>query len=205
MDETPRPWEAILDFWLGADRNRRNWPDTATTRRWFRGGADLDAHIHERFGECVEAALRNDLVEWEAAPESRLALIVLLDQFTRHIHRGKASAFAGDHRAQTLVEEGLALHLDVSLPLAGRVFFVMPLMHAEDEGLQERAVTCFQRLYEQAPEDVADRVAEHREHARAHQATIQRFGRFPHRNKALGRKSTPEEEAFLRESSSFGQ
>ncbi len=205
MFEPPSPWDEVLDFWLGPDRNEVAWPDQDTARRWFRGGAALDAEIGERFRDRVEAALANDLVAWESGPESRLALILLLDQFARHIHRGKSRAFAGDHRAQTLVEEGLALNLDASLPWAGRVFFVMPLMHAEDEGLQQRSVACFLRLYEQAPADVADKITDHLEHARAHRDTIQRFGRFPHRNRALGRKSTAEEQAFLRESSSYGQ
>ncbi len=205
MFEPPRPWEDILDFWLGPERDSRAWPDQATAKRWFRGGPALDAEIGERFGELVDAALGNDLVAWESGPEARLALILLLDQFTRHIHRGKARAFAGDHRAQTLVQEGLALNLDASLPWAGRVFFLMPLMHAEDEGLQDRSVACFERLHEQAPPAVADQIADNLNHARQHRETIQRFGRFPHRNKALGRRNTAEEEAFLRESSSFGQ
>ena len=205
MFEPPRPWEDILDFWLGPDRDSRDWPDEATAKRWFRGGPALDAEISERFGPLVEAALGNELVGWEAQPESRLALILLLDQFTRNIYRGKARAFDGDHRAQTLVQEGLALNLDASLPWAGRVFFLMPLMHAEDEGLQDRSVACFERLHEQAPPAVAEHIADNLKHARQHRETIQRFGRFPHRNKALGRRNTAEEEAFLRESSSFGQ
>lgn len=201
---TPQPWEPVLDFWFG-DALERGWPAESRNRLWFRASAAVDAEIGERFGHAVELALRNELVEWEGVARRRLALILLLDQFTRNIYRSTAAAYAGDHRAQTLVLEALALGMDRELSWIGRVFFYMPLMHAEDPDLQEQGVDAYRRLQEQAPGDIASEVEYNLEFAREHRDIIERFGRFPHRNRVLGRENTPEEESFLESASSYGQ
>lgn len=204
MFEPIKPWEGVLDFWFGEDRET-SWPPRELEKRWFAGGRAMDAEIEDRFGHLVEAALRNDLVDWEARPVARLALVLVLDQFTRHVYRGTADAYAGDHRAQTLVLESLAMQLDRELFPAGRVFFYMPLMHAENPELQEESLACFQRLHDEMPTEVAGKVAENLKHARQHRNIIARFGRFPHRNRVLGRENTPEEEAYLKDAPSYGQ
>ncbi|EKF74070.1 hypothetical protein A11A3_10441 [Alcanivorax hongdengensis A-11-3] len=194
-------WQEILDYWFtqGSD------PAPTSRRLWFRASAADDAQIDHRFGALVTAALQRELVEWERHAPSRLALIVLLDQFPRHIYRGEARAFAGDHRAATLAVEGLSRRMDQSLPAMQRVFFYMPLMHAEDEDLQRLCLASLERLSHECDAEYRQAVADSLRSARQHQEIITRFGRFPHRNDALGRASTAEEMAFLEASGSFGQ
>ena len=131
--------------------------------------------------------------------------MLLLDQFTRNMYRASADAFSGDHRAITLVMEGIARRMDLELPTIGRVFFYMPLMHAEDEDLQAEAVRQFERLHQAASGDAKAGVASNLEFALEHQQVIQRFGRFPHRNAVLGRDSTAEELAYLEDANRYGQ
>jgi uncharacterized protein (DUF924 family) len=198
------PWQPVLDFWFD-DGLQQGWPTRNLSGLWFRADAALDREIDARFGHLVEAALFSELVEWEARPDSRLALLLLLDQFTRNIYRGSAEAFAGDHRAVTLVLEGLARGMDRELPWIGRVFFLMPLMHAEDEDLQHRAVAEYEALQAAAPASLAEKIAGNVAFAREHRDIVLRFGRFPHRNQALGRDSSAEERAFLEHGPRYGQ
>lgn len=198
------PWQPVLDFWFD-DGLERGWPSRQLNGLWFQASAAVDAGIREQFGALVELACENELVDWEARPLSRLALILLLDQFTRNIYRGTGEAFCGDHRAITLTLEGLARGMDRKLPWVGRVFFLMPLMHAEDEDLQQRSVEAFTALQAEAPAQLADAIATNLAFAREHQDIIRRFGRFPHRNAALGRDSTAAELAFLEHGPRYGQ
>jgi len=174
----PEP-AAVLDFWFRE----------LTPRQWFMATAKLDQAIGRRFGAWVDQALRGALDAWATTPRGRLALILVLDQFPRNIHRGKPGAFAGDAMAQALVLEGLAAGMDKPLNLAERHFFYMPLMHAEDAELQALGLKKFGALQREAYSIAR--------YAREHAATIERFGRFPSRNQALGRPSTAEELAFL--------
>ncbi|CAN0537958.1 unnamed protein product, partial [Scytosiphon promiscuus] len=152
------PHRDLLDYWFGdggGDEGEtigtESWPPSSLRRRWFKSSPGQDAEIGEYFGDRVAAALRRDLVDWDREPGPRLALILLLDQFTRNIHRGEAQAFAGDHHAATLTLEGLSTGMDRRLGWAGQVFFYMPLMHAEEMTLQERAVSCYQDLHQRVP------------------------------------------------------
>ena len=203
FDLTP-PWQEVLDYWF-EDGLTREWPSPPATRKWFRASAGDDAEIDHRFGSYVEAALQKELVDWERQPQSRLALILLLDQFPRHIYRGQAQAFAGDHRAATLAVEGVSRQMHSKLPLCAQVFFLMPLMHAEDEDLQELCLKSMTDLLEHSPAFCRDEERSSVNAARQHSALIERFGRFPHRNRALGRESTAEELDWLEKASSFGQ
>ncbi|MBF1801355.1 DUF924 family protein [Alloalcanivorax profundimaris] len=197
------PHRDILTFWFGDGGG--DWPPSSVSRHWFKSTPARDAEIEERFGDRVRAALRRELVDWEREAGSRLALILLLDQFTRNIYRGTAEAFAGDHRAATLCLEGLSTGMDRRLDWAGQVFFCMPLMHAEDEDLQKRSVVCYRDLRERVPEAVRSRLDENVHFAEEHRDIIERFGRFPHRNQVLGRESTAEELAFLETAKRYGQ
>jgi uncharacterized protein (DUF924 family) len=143
----------VLDFWLG-DGVQNEWPTQDLGKRWFGGGADLDAEIRARFGAAVQQAVAGGLREWEQAPLTRLALVILLDQFTRNVFRGKSQAFAGDARAQQLVQQTIQAGEDLQLPWAGRVFLYMPLMHAESLALQDECVASFARLVADAPESL---------------------------------------------------
>ena len=203
LDFTP-PWQEVLDFWF-EDGLEKGWPSANLGAIWFGGGDGLDEMIRERFGIFVEAALWSELIDWEASPLSRLALILVLDQFTRNVFRGNGQAFSGDHRACTLVMEGIARGMDKKMPWVGRVFFYMPLMHAEDIELQDECVRCFEQLLNEAPQDIADRVRSNLAFAEEHRDVIRKFGRFPHRNAALGRENTPEEIRYLETAKRYGQ
>ncbi len=208
----------VLDFWLAdgiaswppgapaADgAPTPGWPSQDMGKRWFTGGPELDAQIRQTFGEQVTLALKGGLADWEAEPLSRLALVILLDQFPRNIHRGKARAFAGDARAQQLTTDALARGVDAQLPWVGRVFLYMPLMHAEDLALQEEGVRRFTALAAAVPEVLRPQVQSSLDFAVQHRDIIARLGRFPYRNNALGRTNTALEFEFLKNGPRFGQ
>jgi uncharacterized protein (DUF924 family) len=177
MESAYRP---VIDFWFRE----------LTPRQWFaEAGPALDDLVRARFGALVEAARRGALDHWAASPRGRLALIVLLDQFPRHVFRGTAGAYASDAKALALAREGIDLGVDEQLTLAERQFFYLPLMHAEDRALQALSVERFTAL-----RDAANAVLEF---AHGHRDVVERFGRFPHRNGILGRASSPEEEVFI--------
>lgn len=194
----------VLTFWL-EDGLQRGWPSRNLGDKWFGGGAALDQAIAHDFGDNVRSALAGDLTSWEERPLERLALVILLDQFTRNVFRSQAQAFAGDARAQALVQDGITRGWDRQLPLAGTVFFYMPLMHAEDLALQDTCVACFKALAADAPAERRQGLLGNVKFAEQHREIIARFGRFPYRNNAMGRSSSAEELAFLRDGPRFGQ
>lgn len=204
---TPSPPPAaldVLDFWFG-DGLQLDWPSQDRNERWFGGGTAQDDAIRQRFGELVGMALDGGLTDWEAEPRARLALIVLLDQLSRNVHRGRRRAFDGDARAQRLSRRSLAEGMDTSLTPAGCVFLYMPLMHAESLELQEECVARFQRLVDTSPDTLRDTLASNLRFAVVHRDIVAQYGRFPHRNAVLGRTCTPEEDAFLKDGPRFGQ
>ena len=174
----------VLGFWFGS-------PPGPSRPEWFRKDAAFDAQIRERFGELHEAASRRELESWRGAPESMLALVVVLDQFSRNLHRGDPRAFAQDAHARECANEALARGDERVLLPVQRQFLYLPLEHSEDLADQERCVELMRTL-EQFPETRGLT-----QWAEKHRVIIARFGRFPHRNTALGRASTPEEIAFL--------
>ncbi len=194
----------LLNFWF-ADGLQKGWPTTDMKDLWWGGSKGLDATVKDKFSDRVNEALAGGLKDWEAQPLSRLALVLLLDQFTRNIFRGNNQAFAGDGRTQQLVTDGLAKGWDQQLPLVGRVFFYMPLMHAEDLALQDECVSRFRKLLADGPAERRQILQGNLDFAVQHRDIIARFGRFPHRNNALGRVSTAEEEIFLKTGPRFGQ
>lgn len=173
------PWWRVLDFWFRE----------LTPAQWFEGGADIDDRIAARFGADVERALGGAFDQWADDPRGRLALIILIDQFTRNVFRDDPRAYAGDAKAQALVQNGLAKGMDKGLTLSERQFFYMPLMHAEDAVLQDRSVALFEALADEARRIV--------DFARGHRAVVKRYGRFPMRNAALDRATTAAEQAYL--------
>lgn len=189
--------ERVLEFWLGPASRSNDPPAQTVQERWWRKDEAFDAEIGERFGELHRRATAGELEGWSEAPRSRLALIVVLDQFSRNLHRDSPLAWAHDAYALRLTEEGLTRGHDQVLPLFGRVFFYMPLMHAEDPHAQARCVEHFTALTAQAEGAAVEHLRTNLDFARRHQEIVDRFGRFPHRNRVLGRDSTPEEEAFL--------
>ena len=205
-DNNPPAPIDILGFWLGDGMDMaRGWPTQNLNKRWFQGSAAFDQKIKVRFGACVLQALGGKLQDWEAPLESRLALIILLDQFTRNIFRASAQAFDGDARAQRLVLQTLQRFEDTELSWVGRVFLYMPLMHAETLALQQESVARFSSLLAEAPAQIKPKLQGNLDFARQHHDIIEKFGRFPYRNAVLGRTSTPQEQEFLRTGPRFGQ
>ena len=186
----------VLEFWLGAAQPT---DASALTRQsmWFTKSDALDAEIRSRFGAWVEAARAGRLDGWAETAHGRLALVVLLDQFSRNAWRGQPEGFAGDAQALVLALQALENgHWEAVPPLA-QFFLAMPVEHAEDPTMQARSVALFTQLAAQATPATQPVLRSALEFAHQHQKVIARFGRFPHRNAALGRDSTAEEKAFV--------
>jgi uncharacterized protein (DUF924 family) len=181
---------AMVDFWFGApdDPLRDNFRDS-----WFKPDAAFDQECRERFGALASEAAQGALARLGDSPDGALALILLLDQMPRNIHRGTPLAFASDEQALSLARRIVARGFDQTLPPVMRLFVYLPYTHAEDLGAQDECV----RLVESLPD--APWRANSLESAIAHRDVIARFGRFAHRNAILGRTSTPEEQAYLAE------
>lgn len=195
--------DAVLAFWFGppdADAATR----TARAASWFAGGPAVDAEIAQRFAADVAAAVRRERDHWAATARGRLALILLLDQFPRHLYRGRAEAFASDRHALALALTGIDAGLDRQLDTVERGFFYLPLEHAEDLAVQDRCVAAFTTLQDGCPALWQERVAQFLDFAHQHRDVIARFGRFPHRNAALGRATTAAERAYLAAGGGFG-
>src|SRR6185295_147934 len=152
-----------------------------------------DALIRERLEPLLERAARGEFAGWAASPRRRLALILLFDQVPRNAYRGTAAAFAFDREALALSIGGLQLAADAALGPVERVFFYLPLEHAESMEAQDAGIDAFARLATEAPPDLRDFCVNCARYAKKHRDIIERFGRFPHRNRALGRQSTEAE------------
>jgi len=179
-------WEAVLDFWFGpldARGKARN--------AWFRKDPAFDGEIRERFGALHRAAAANELEPWRASPEPMLALVIVLDQFSRNLYRNDARAFAQDAHARECAREALGRGDDLALLPVQRQFLYMPFEHSEDAADQDRAVELMRAL------DGFEETRGLVQWAEKHRVIIRRFGRFPHRNAALGRPTTPAEREFL--------
>jgi uncharacterized protein (DUF924 family) len=191
--------EQVLEFWFGtcdADGSL----DPVKRRMWFTDGHQYDAEIRRRFRKLHRRAAGGELeAEWAATPRGRIALIVVLDQFSRHIHRGSASAFAQDPAAQRLAAAGVEAGADRGLIPIQRAFFYLPLEHSEDLGLQRLGARLFERLANEVVPAWRKDYIGFADYAGHHRDIIERFGRFPHRNAILGRASTPEELEFLQQ------
>jgi len=188
--------EDILAFWFGSESD-----DSATAeaqkKLWWAKDAVVDAEIRERYGALVASAAGGAHREWAREPRGRLALILLFDQFPRNIYRDTPQAFAHDGLALRLALDGIVAGADRSLRAIERVFFYLPLEHAETIEMQERSVALFTALAAGVPEADHGTFAGFVDYAVRHRDIVHRFGRFPHRNRILGRESTAEEIAFL--------
>jgi uncharacterized protein (DUF924 family) len=189
-------FEDVLEFWFPRHLTADHVVMVGQFEWWFRGGAD-DA-IKERFVPLFERAARGELDAWSQTPRSRLALIIVLDQFSRTIHRGTARAFAQDPKALALAREGIEIGHYAALKTPWeKTFFFLPLGHSEELRCLDVAVKLAEELVEQAPAELR-RVLEHSANqARGHRDVIARFGRHPHRNEVLKRQSTVEELEYL--------
>jgi uncharacterized protein (DUF924 family) len=166
---------------------------------WWSKNADVDEAIRERFEETIKLAASDQLNHWLTEPHGRLALILLTDQFPRNIYRGTAKAFEFDAKALAWSLDGIDSGCDRQLRPIERTFFYLPLEHSESLAYQERSVALFRNLVQDVEDSRRGPFLEYLDFAERHRDVIKRFGRFPHRNAILGRESTLEELAFLKE------
>jgi len=180
----------ILDFWFGA----RGSPERGTLRFvWFRKDPEFDEEIRRRFGDLHAAVARGERDDWHSAPESLLALVIVLDQFSRNLYRDDPRSWAQDERALAFAKLALARGNDARIGPIERLFLYLPFEHSENLEDQERAVLLMSSL------EAFGETRGFTQWAEKHRDVVKRFGRFPHRNEALGRVSTPEEIEFLKE------
>jgi uncharacterized protein (DUF924 family) len=186
---------AIVEFWFGhADPSAA---PTTPASRWWTSDPAFDAEIADRFTPTMDAARTGQLDSWAERPLSALALVLVCDQFPRNVFRGSAEAFAWDARARRVARhlEDRGWPKDWHLQVAA--FALLPFEHSEDIADQEHSCSAFERLIERQPESLKAEAQHLHSYAVRHRDIIARFGRFPHRNAALGRVSTPEEQAYL--------
>lgn len=186
----------ILDFWFGADADEARLL-AARTPRWFKHDPGFDDEIRSRFAKGFADAAQGRLDAWADSPPRCLALLILLDQFSRNLHRDSPRAFSTDALAQRICLEGLRRGHDRVLSRPQRVFFYLPLEHAENLSLQHASVALFAALRDEAPAPVRSHYDGFLRYADAHREVIAAHGRFPHRNAVLGRDSSAAEVAYL--------
>ncbi|PVZ72219.1 DUF924 family protein [Pelagibaculum spongiae] len=191
-----RPSQEVLKFWFGEQSNLLELAKSQS-KLWWGKGDETDLLIAEKFQLMVELAATGELSDWEKQAGSRLALIILLDQFSRNIWRDQSKSFAQDHLALMLCKQGLQQQHDQDLNWVERVFFYMPLMHSESLSDQKLSVELFQKLLSEAPDEMNQLMQSHLDYAIRHQKIVEQFGRYPHRNEVLRRESTSEELQFL--------
>lgn len=188
--------EEVLEFWFGVLDAPHDFPSDRSPLWW---GADpaVDREITERFGAQLERARAGELDAWCETARGTLALVILLDQFSRNIQRGTPEAFGADAAAAAVCQRAIESGQDSALRPIERAFLYMPLMHAEERALARKCVACFEELSAEIQRHCPEGYPDFLPHARQHAEIVERFGRYPHRNAILNRPSTPEEEAFL--------
>jgi uncharacterized protein (DUF924 family) len=216
MDDALR----VREFWFGKSltgslpgQGEMASRALALSRRaslWFEANPKLmgqqDELIRSAFQGLVERAGRGELAGWADSPRRRLSLIILLDQFPRHIYRGTPKAWAYDPEALALTLSGMQSAADGALNIIERLFFYMPLQHAESTEVQDESVSAYRRLVAESPAELRSTFEGSLQSAEEHRALIRQFGRFPHRNHLLGRENTADEEEYLKKGTDrFGQ
>lgn len=204
-DEDQARIQAVLTFWFKEQELSAPQIDRRMDT-WFGEDPVFDHEIEKEFADDVTAASEGKLNHWARDPYGRLALILLIDQFRRNIYRNTADAFAKDRLALKLCVEGAMEKIDKGLSPIQRVFFYMPLQHAESAKVQAKSVELYDRLAETVSATQRETFLTVAQFAELHKDIIDQFGRFPHRNKLLGRENTPEEAEYLAgDSPDFGQ
>ena len=188
--------EKILEFWFGGFPDAYS-ADLTRQNMWFEEGHKYDQEIFIKFGDVYQRAVEGELAHWLDMPRGRLAVIILLDQFSRHIHRGYPEAFAQDEKAQEICLEGIGAGDDLNMHPIERSFFYLPLEHAEDRDRQKWSVQAYNQLLADVPESHQQPYREMLEYAMRHHYVIENFGRFPELNAILERESTKQELEFI--------
>ena len=193
----PNTVEEIHRFWFGVLKTPADFPREKVAF-WFMKNDQVDRYIRDTYTSLLEDAVKGEFEAWKKTPRGYLCLILILDQFPRHIHRNKPECYHHDSRALEMTLKGLAEWMDQSLYPVERAFFYMPLQHSESLENQEKSVKFYEKLVEDVDDFLKPSFREFHKYAKRHLDMIKKFGRFPHRNAILGRKSMPEEEAFLK-------
>jgi len=191
-----KAYQTILDFWLGCQSDSP-LPTMARTQLWFGADAEVDTYLHDHFFTEWQAAEKGELLPWQGFPGGRLALIIILDQFSRKLFRSSSQAYQQDQQAQQICVAGLQLGHDHQLSLTERLFYYMPLQHAENQQLQDYSVFAYAALSNVALAETNALFETFFDNAIRNQKIINRFGRFPDRNVILCRDSTAEELEYL--------
>jgi len=190
--------DELLDYWFG-DKDDDAEAGERQAALWWGQSTETDDLLSGQYGQAASAAAAGTLDHWTGSPRGRLALILLLDQLPRVIHRGTRGAFAQDEKARRVATQGLSSGADQLLRPIERVFFYLPFEHSEDRADQLRSVELYENLAADVPEKWQESFDFYLDFAVRHLKIIDRFGRFPHRNAILERESTPEELEFLKE------
>jgi uncharacterized protein (DUF924 family) len=197
--------ENILNFWF-ADAGESPAAAAVRSKFWFHPNEEIDGEIWEQFGDAVSDAANGLYDHWLEAAFGRLALIIMLDQFPRNIFRGTAEVFRNDARALELAQQGVAVSQLAGLAVPEQAFLLMPYQHAEDISVQDAGVALYSALADAAAPEWQEAATGYRDFAILHRDIIVEFGRFPHRNEALGRTSTEQEICYLEDGGqTFGQ
>ncbi|MFT7133998.1 MAG: hypothetical protein ACI81O_002717 [Cyclobacteriaceae bacterium] len=196
--------EAVLEFWIG-DAALNSDAAKAQSRRWYQSSTADDEAMRSQFGATLQQAEKDALRDWVTTPRGRLALVILLDQMSRNLYRGTAQAFANDARALDIATKMVDAGEHQCLAPIEQVFLFHPFEHAESLSAQQQSVQLFTALLEQAPADWHQQLQSFLNFAIVHHDIMVTHGRFPHRNKVLGRKNTSEEDDYLIRGSKFGQ
>ena len=191
-------YQDVLTYWFG---NRTGNLDVINEKSslWWKKDESLDKDIKQRFGPDLQRLKNGELTAWDSSTQAQLAMIILADQFSRNIYRNTPESFAADPLAVSLTIEGMDTGKDLKLRLVERIFFYMPLMHAESIELQDKSVAKYTDCMNESTEAEKKSFHNHLDYAIKHRDIIERFGRFPHRNKILDRGSISEEIEFLKQ------
>lgn len=190
--------EEILRHWFGMLMDDAVFPEERA-RLWFHGGPEFDRLIARKFENDLIAAKAGKLDSWKVSRYGCLALILVLDQFSRHIYRGFPESFAQDAKALSICLGGIDREFDRASRPVERIFFYMPLMHSEDLSVQEKSVKMYTEVVEESSLAIETHTSRAKRFAERHYETIKRFGRFPYRNDILGRITSPAEKEFLKD------
>ncbi len=191
----------LLEFWFGTEVEPNKIIETQSTL-WWGKCSDLDQKIEELFLIPYEQAINGELNHWLQTPAGQLALILLLDQFSRVLNRNSGKAFSQDNKALNIALAGIENNFDKLLRPIERVFYYMPLEHSEDINTQNKSIELFSELLNDVPVELKKQFHAYLDFAEQHRVIIEQFNRFPHRNNLLNRTSSPEELLFLQENGS---
>lgn len=202
-DDVHEPVDVIA-YWLG-DVETDPAAAQARNRFWYRPTIQIDRAIKDRFEDAHASIRQGRLLHWGENAEGALAMVIVLDQFSRNLFRGQPEAFVQDDLARAVAVRALDRKFDEQLSIPGRVFLCHPFTHSESPIDQDRAVDSYAQMVDGVPDEWKPFVRSFANHAKGHRDLIQRFGRFPHRNAALRRQPTTEEESYLRSAPRYGQ